>query len=495
METLPNIDINIKCGNSLVHKLPVEVGKKLSEKNDKDLKAAIMEYRQWVNKYKKENDKVSKQEIKSAISKVKRQLHQVGVQTSMDFMGDTTDFAELELMKNAFEWAIEFPEVLSDDGTFLGFDCVIGNPPYGVKFNKEEKTYLMKNFPNVPDYESADFFIDEASIMLKNNGLLAYIVPNMFLSNQFAKKFRNSLLDFKFLKIDNLSNWSVFDTAVVRNAIIIFSKNFNKKHRFLTLELVNNNLIKTKDVDIDTQALKDSIDNWMNIFVVDETTLRIIEKMKSNTIQFDKLCNVSQGLIPYDKYRGHSEEIIKNRIYNAKFKKDETYKKELQGKDVCRYKVVWNGEDWLSYGNWLAAPRRKEFFTKERILIREITNPRIFATITDEEYYNTPSIINCIEFKESPFYLLGLINSKLFTFYHITSSPKVNKGLFPKILISDVQKLPIKLANEHIQEIEKKVKILLNNYDPSIDQEIDTLVYKVYNLTSEEIAIVESSVK
>ena len=79
---------------------------------------------------------------------------------------------------------------------------------------------------------------------------------------------------------------------------------------------------------------------------------------------------------------------------------------ELRGQDVKRYSLTWNGKDWISYGNWLAAPRKKEFFTEQRILIREITNPRIFATITCEEYYNTPSIINCISFEKDIFYIV-----------------------------------------------------------------------------------------
>ncbi|MBE5748634.1 MAG: hypothetical protein E7344_03275 [Clostridiales bacterium] len=496
METLPNIDINIKCGNSLVHKLPVEVGKKLSSKSDKDLKKYIAEYKQRVNSYKHESNKANKEQIKFAINRMKGILHQSSVQNSMDFIEDQIDYDELKLMKTGFEWAIEFPEVLADDGTFLGFDCVIGNPPYGIKFTSAEKKYLSKNFQSVPDYESADYFIYVASDLLKQAGLLGFIVPNTFLANHFATSFRESMLKtFKYFNMDDLSNWNVFESASVRNVIIMFSKTLIKTGKFTSLVSENGHMVRAKQVNIDSSMLKSRVDNWLNLILIDNERQQIIDKIKKGSKPLIEYCSISQGLIPYDKYRGHSEETIKNKIWNADHQKDSTFKKELQGKDVSRYHLEWNGKDWLSYGSWLAAPRRKEFFTEERILIREITNPRILATITDEEYYNTPSIINCIEFEVSPFYLLGLINSKLFTFYHLTTSPKANKGLFPKILVSDIKKLPVKVVDEYVVRLAQLVKEQLDNYSCEKDELIDNMVYDLYGLTKEEISCIESMIK
>jgi hypothetical protein len=180
---------------------------------------------------------------------------------------------------------------------------------------------------------------------------------------------------------------------------------------------------------------------------------QIKDKIIMDTTPLCEIADISQGLIPYDKYRGHSAETIKNRIWHANFPKDETYCKELEGKDVKRYNVSWNGENWISYGDWLAAPRKPEYFINERILIREITNPNILAGYTTEEFYNTPSIINCINFKINIKYVLGIINSKLMSFYHTVNSPKANKGLFPKILVDDVRGLPIKVDESYFESI------------------------------------------
>ncbi len=153
------------------------------------------------------------------------------------------------------------------------------------------------------------------------------------------------------------------------------------------------------------ERLKTSIINMSN-----QKLCFKIKKMQSNNT-LKSFFEVSQGLIPYDKYRGHSEETIKNRIWHSEIQKDETFKRELKGGDVGKYSLNWNGKLWISYGSWLAAPRRQDFFTKPRILIREITNPYILATYTEEEYYNTPPIINIIEIKDiKPLVLLGIIS-------------------------------------------------------------------------------------
>jgi hypothetical protein len=135
-------------------------------------------------------------------------------------------------------------------------------------------------------------------------------------------------------------------------------------------------------------------------------------------------------------------------------------------------------------------------------LIREITNPRIFAAITTKELYNDPAILIIKENLESfPIEcLLAIINSKLATFYHFNSSPKATKGAFPKILVYDVNNFP--LPKNIANETQGKFKMLVDqiftkkSLDKSADTsdfetEIDQLVYQLYDLTEEEIKIVE----
>jgi len=419
---------------------------------------------------------------------------------------------------NAFDWNKEFP---------FKFDIIIGNPPYGAYFSENEKKYLQNKYPNVADYESSNYFILLSYNLLKSKSKLSFIVPNTFLANLFAKNYRLELLEkWELSSFVNLSNIDVFKDAKVRTMIIFFEKNNLNENYVSQFKNFNSNFDKNKDendtsLTIPKSKLYEKIDNWLTLFTQDNEIIKIIEKIKSNTEDLKNFCDISQGLIPYDKYRGHSKQTIKNRIWHANYQKDDTYKKEIQGSDLKRYYLKWNGKTWISYGNWLAAPRKREFFTNERIIIREITNPVIMASVTNEEYYNTPSIINCINFKNFHiYYFLSIINSKLMSFYHIHTSPKAKKGLFPKILVNDVRNLPIKtinLANEGdkikhqnltnlVDQIIDSYKKLDNSDDETnkktnsqrieiLDRQIDEVVYNLYGLSADEIKIIEEQTK
>ena len=179
-------------------------------------------------------------------------------------------------------------------------------------------------------------------------------------------------------------------------------------------------------------------------------------------------------------------------------------KKWLWGEDVKRYLVEWNGKEYIDYCEGIANPRQPFFFKNSRILVREITNPSIYAGYIEEEAYNDPAII-IVHSKDSDFSLLsllGILNSKLATFFHFNYSPKAIKGAFPKILVQDIKQFPIKQKTkqneEYYVELEKLVRNRVRNpksTDTDLDYKIDKIVYKIYGLTKEEINIVEESLK
>ncbi len=461
----------------------------------------------------------------------------------------------------AFNWKKEFPEIFTNGG----FDIVVGNPPYGVNFDDKTKKYLLEFDKLVPDYEIYIYFISLYRKILKNNGYLSYIFPNTFLSTLFGKKYRENLFNTITVKeIIDLSNDNTFVDASVRTIIFSF-KNI--------LENSDIKFLKTRDKtfysfkDYLKNEVMENIENIASLFFQNKKEKEIISKIKNNQKLAD-FFEVSQGLIPYDKYRGHDEYTIKNRIWHSNVKKDETYKKELKGEDVKQYLLNWNNELWISYGEWLAAPRERKFFVNKRILIREITKDKLFACYTEEEFYNTPSLINVINEKDilELKYILTIVNSKLLGWYHNKTSPKANKGLFPKILVNDVRNLPLVniplekqqpfiekadkmlFLNKELQDLSQKFqRMLLRKFDleklstklqewylldfsdfikelkrlkvklslsqeseweeyfleeklkavaidseiKATDKEIDSMVYKLYDLTDEEIKIIE----
>ena len=499
---LPNLECNIVCGNSLIDEFE---GIKLVNFSDA---LGTSEREQQRNLFQSAYDAVlpsllaaqdalfycddtsKKQQLKEQIEALKEEI----VNSQMHMIANDTRERYQKAIREASKpfvlWQIDFARVFKEKS---GFDIVIGNPPYGAKFTVKEKKVLSRLYEGccVPDYESADFFIELGRRLTKEQGTLSYIVPNMFMANVFAEKYRHHLLDsWSMNKIDNLSEIDVFDSAAVRNCIVFFSKDERSQDTLFTKLTIENGNVKAKKAKFFSDStLIEHIDNWLNLIEKDEVALAITYKISAGAKPLSEYASISQGLIPYDKYRGHTPEQIKNKVWNADYKKDESYRKELRGKDVERYSLTWNGKDWISYGEWLAAPRRPEFFKEPRILVREITNPRILATFTDEEYYNTPSIINCIEFQVDIFFVLGVVNSELMSFYHNMVSPKASKGLFPKILVNDVRSIPINTSDQVIIErISDNVKQMLtnDNYSKSIDETIDELVYQLYDISSEE---------
>ena len=380
----------------------------------------------------------------------------------------------------AFNWEKEFPEIFANGG----FDIVVGNPPYGVNFDDKTKKYLLEFDKLVPDYEIYIYFISLYRKILKNNGYLSYIFPNTFLSTLFGKKYRENLFNTITVKeIIDLSNDNTFVDASVRTIIFSF-KNI--------LENSDIKFLKTRDKtfysfkDYLKNEVMENIENIASLFFQNKKEKEIISKIKNNQKLAD-FFEVSQGLIPYDKYRGHDEYTIKNRIWHSNVKKDETYKKELKGEDVKQYLLNWNNELWISYGEWLAAPRERKFFVNKRILIREITKDKLFACYTEEEFYNTPSLINVINEKDilELKYILTIINSKLLGWYHNKTSPKANKGLFPKILVNDVRNLPlVNISSEKQQPfIEKADKMLsLNKELQDLSQKFQRMLLRKFDL-------------
>ncbi|ATV59166.1 Eco57I restriction-modification methylase domain-containing protein [Fusobacterium pseudoperiodonticum] len=380
----------------------------------------------------------------------------------------------------AFNWEKEFPEIFANGG----FDIVVGNPPYGVNFDDKTKKYLLEFDKLVPDYEIYIYFISLYRKILKNNGYLSYIFPNTFLSTLFGKKYRENLFNTITVKeIIDLSNDNTFVDASVRTIIFSF-KNI--------LENSDIKFLKTRDKtfysfkDYLKNEVMENIENIASLFFQNKKEKEIISKIKNNQKLAD-FFEVSQGLIPYDKYRGHDEYTIKNRIWHSNVKKDETYKKELKGEDVKQYLLNWNNELWISYGEWLAAPRERKFFVNKRILIREITKDKLFACYTEEEFYNTPSLINVINEKDilELKYILTIVNSKLLGWYHNKTSPKANKGLFPKILVNDVRNLPLVNISLEKQQpfIEKADKMLsLNKELQDLSQKFQRMLLRKFDL-------------
>jgi hypothetical protein len=388
-----------------------------------------------------------------------------------------------------------------------GFDVVIGNPPYGVSIKGDYRKAIVSYLGKVPDYEIYYYFIEIAYILLNKNGIKTFIIPNTILFNVFAAEYRLAMFTkWQINEILDCTDFDFFEKTTIRNIITRFSK--KKTGKYIGYK---NTKDATSFMELSDRVLlfitQDNLilnnQNWSLAFKLDTKVLNLIIKIRTG---HKKLCDYfpefSQGLIAYDKYRGQSKEIIESRAYHYNSKVNKKLKPWLWGSDVNRYRVEWNKEEYIDYCDGLANPRKPKYFKGKRILVREITNPTIYAGYTDKELYNDPAIIIILEAKKIDLLsLLAILNSALATFYHFNSSPKATKGAFPKILVNDIKNFPLVKLNTYSKKIYRSLsklseKILIEKKadssadTTSFEAEIDGRVAHLYNLTEEEYSLI-----
>ncbi|SEA95003.1 Eco57I restriction-modification methylase [Flavobacterium gillisiae] len=530
LETLPNIDINIKCGNSLISRFGLDANLKKALKQSK---WNIESYKLAVSTYRNAESKEQKKEMERLISDIKgnfrseigtndpkklkleklkgelfNQTQQTGLfERSKKEQTDwnkkvtvlATDIKTLDIeieeirsnaiYENAFEWRFEFPDVLNDNGDFEGFDVVIGNPPYGVNFRQEEKSFIKSNYYSMEgDFDSYIYFFEKSFSLLKSNSRLAFIVPNNLLIQKFGKKIRELILkDYSIEFIIDLG-LGAFEEAVVPTVIIVLVKKQNTNHLVNFLFRPDN--LNQDYKQISQESFKENENLSFNIQInADERA--IIQKIKNYSSQLNEICEVKIGI-----------ECTPNFISDKPI--TEFSKPLVRGRNFNKYSIQFeNDPKYVEYKRELLHRAREErlFIEPRKILIRQ-TGDRIISTIDENKLYAWKSVFVLLS-NENIFhlnYLLALINSKIINFFYqklvgeagrtFAQVKGVNLALIPikKISISNQQPFI-----ERVNEI-----LLLKSENPQADTSdleaaIDTMVYELYGLSEEEIKIVEGS--
>lgn len=424
---------------------------------------------------------------------------------------------------NVFDWNTEFKSIMN----IGGFDVVIGNPPYGFHQIHSEliKPYLKRKYYSSGGSFEHYFLFYEASLkLIKEKGVHGFIVPVTWLTIPSAKSLRKFILNnYSLCHICWLPEF-VFKKAKVNTLISIITK-LKKQH--LTVDIYDTLGFTTKPITSSNFNTNTFIlqDYYINIFT-NEFETKLIEKIVSQSIQLRNYAQPCSGYNPYEVGKGigldgkpHTKKTVEEKPYHSKKKIGKEWKPEIVGRDIRRYSINNTVKKWIKYGPWLAAPRDPNNFKGPRILVQEITggkDKRIIAVYLEDELYHSRDIIpiKLTEFSSYALFILALINSKLITWFHHKNNPKAQKGLFPKVLVSDLEKIPIyKLENgenkhliekithlsQSLIELNKKldstdsqlVKESIQRQIDAIDKQIDSLVYELYNLTEDEIKIIE----
>lgn len=613
LKTLPNIDINIKCGNSLVSYF--ETGKSLS--HYPNIKERMSKYKRIVKDYKEgfytDKNLIAKeiknlQEsfknfcLKDKFNKEIKQLTNGANEYSKkygDFLADEhhdekfksffsknmfefsfdekvaiKEFANLKKeydnifnleSNHPFEWRFEFPEILDDDGNFKGFDLIIGNPPY---IKEAENKELFTNTKKLRTYQGKMdiwyHFVGRGFDILKNNGYLAFIATNNWVTNSGAKKLRNIVLEeSQILSLVDFSSFMVFDSASIQTMIMSFQKtkppkNYEFHFAKITtqtpiyedaLSLLKNEKTQNNEILKINLTPKKFIDKTLNFTKSDYEEL--FNKIQKYGKFYLEEREVAQGIVyPQENINKKSLEILGNNFYlgqgiqkltneeveNLNLLKNEKIllKPIFESDNIQKYFVKRYNYFWVIYTNSSFKnpnsmddyPNLKKHLDKFQNVITSDNKPYGLHRARDEKFFTgSPRIValrKCVgepKFSYVDFdcyvsatfyviktqrinvkYLTAILNSKLVAFwlkhkgkmqgnnYQIDKEPLLN------IPIVDTNSKNKKLADELINLVDEILKAKeqdKNANTQELENKINSLVYKLYNLTEDEIKIIE----
>ena len=397
-----------------------------------------------------------------------------------------------------FLWHLWFKDVFNKGG----FNIIIGNPPYVVDKNlsKSEREYFETN------YQSALYqinlyllFIEKSTKLLSDKGLISLIVPNTWLVNKTVSGFRKFYIEnYRIRLIADLTKVDVFDATVL--PIIFFANKFKQNEDYyINVDEYSDGIFKSKLTinTLDVLSDKDCLINYQ----LENSKKELLNNIVKSTVCLKDIALVSFGVKFYQVNKGtpkQTREIVANHSFTHDFKINQSCKKILEGKNIERYTLT-EGKKWIEYGNWLAEPRKLELFEGDRLLLRRIVGKGyLISTFVDGDYCNNSLLhtVKVLDKEISTKYLLSILNSRLIGFYFITRYARDEKT-FPEIRIHELESLPIrKAANQGVFVSYVNMILAQKQNNPladtsTLEQQIDLLVYKLYELSYEEVLLIE----
>lgn len=434
-----------------------------------------------------------------------------------DFYDTQLDFGDEKKIK-PFNWQMGFPEVFKQGG----FDVVIGNPPYVMtELEETQKTYFSTKYKfqeGKPDLYR--LFTEKSQQLLKQAGIFSFIIPNSILTIPACKKLRKYLLtEGGLIEVINFYG-QVFENVSINNIILTTKKQTKGKYFVIANDKSTRpdehslNISKQNEIKVLKSDILEKEDFQIH-FIENNTSLNLINKLKNTSNTLSSVSVYTLGMQVYHNTM-HKPEEIKKRIYHSEIKKNKTYFPECGGTNVSKYFFNSNFKQFVSYGEWCYNRPDWEFCSEERIFIREIPDKsNLVCSLTNETCIPNKAVIIVIAKQISNQLLLGILNSKLIGYFTFNSTEKGKQRLFPRISLTTVKNLPIpKLSKSNIhltQAIEESVTKLIELKQKKVgmklqteielvdsrichyDNQINELVYKLYELTPEEIKIVEST--
>ncbi len=603
LETLPNIDINIKCGNSLLSRFPLDAD---LSKALKSIKYDVKAYRGFVNDYKNEKSRDVKRGLQKIIdsiksdfrteignndpkqvklsklsgdlynllnqgklfeldSKQKKKQKENQIKLEADITKLSREIEEIKnnvIYKNAFEWRFEFPEVINNKGEFEGFDLIIGNPPY-IRHEeiKHLKPQLEKDFTVFNS--SADiltYFFELGNKILRPKGGLSFIVSNKFFKVSYGDNLRSYLIQNTLLQqIIEFDKVNVFDEATVKAAIIQFKKEkLSKTFTYLDVLAMPENLESV--VNEEGKEYEQALFNNGQWIFQSENLWKIFNKINEyGTALSDWDLKINRGLLTGFNEAFLLDEENKNKLILEDKNSEKIIKRLIRGREVEKYEANFQNtflifipkgftikrnlpkdnpnyvsEPPARYGNmhyddaweWLmrnypaiakhlvpfkaSAEKRQDKgdywwelracdyyddFEKPKLIWKRIGS-RLRFSYDKSGTYTLDS--TCIATGKHLKYLVGVLNSKLIENELNRFAPKTGTGdLIISVQALSPLQIPIPTPEQETKMNELVDAIIAQKQkgESTADNEklIDKMVYELYHITEDEIALIETS--
>ena len=541
-QPLPNLDYKIMCGDSLLHRFPLDapfqnVLKDYNQKNGTHY--TLDDYRQWVYDYTDISDHTQKDDFRQRIEDIKH-----AVKTELDkkeigkiakvrgtienlkmedlFGGKKKENdkkikalqkelkaleqqrEEIESNKiydQAFEWRFEFPALLNETGNFTGFDIVIGNPPYNeirdldVSVQEALKTTQYYEHAKGGRLNMFQFFYPLAIDVIKEGGIISLITQNSILAESSTFGNRKLFLDrTDILSIDSFperdnTKTRVFE-SVKMSVCICTLKRKDVPNKDLVIPItVWHSKYMNENHHIDIKK-KELVDIYPDEYIFPISSNENFEILKKLIAKKEYSIVASAGEIDMTKYRTY-------------FNLTRNGSRVLTGAQVLRYSITdtpSQGEVYYlenKYQNF--STKRANEIQNPRIVLQRITGVdskiRIIATYSENCYLCANSTNYIVPDRNvDSLYLLGIINSKLINFF--VKQTSTNTNITSKVIAS----FPVIISNKDVETtISRFVADILyakqNACDTStLEEEIDLLVYHLYGLTYNEVLIVDPEI-
>jgi adenine-specific DNA-methyltransferase len=534
LETLPNIDINIKCGNTLISRFNINDNHStLPPVTQQKIKLATEKYKQQVIIYKSTIEKAVKKHAEKEILRLKGQFSQIVNPNDNDYkyLKDKRDelgiiplffnqkeqdawkikieelaneVAGLELAYNnkqktlygnALEWRFEFPEVLDVNGNFIGFDLIIGNPPYvdNRGYNKDILNYYFDRFKNsftksgtgsskTTKLNLISPFFEIGFLLLKKSGVLELIFHKNILKTNAYSGIRKHILHQ--CKIISINDWGAgqFEDVIAETASMVLEKG-TKVNNSIKINIYN----KSKLIKTNFHSQKDFINSYDYIFSLDvsQSDKAILSKIETvkNAEKLQSLVAINNGIVTGD-----------DKKYLSKVKTNKSFKPAVRGRDIKRYCKI-TPKMFVNYDKEkLLRARDENIFMAPEKLIMQMINTEFIVTYDENQIYNLGTTYAITPLcNVSLKYIIAILNSKLFAFYY--KKKFINEStLTNAISTKNLYEIPILRSKPFELKLIKVVDALCAapTVNETLTTQIDELIYKAYDISPAEQETINS---